>query len=116
MTRSAGEQLAGFGEMRDDGSTDGVQWIYTGVYGPKGNFAQRRDTADPSGLGVYGNWGFAWPANRRILYNRASADPDGKPWSDEKPTSTGTARSGPGRTCRTSSRPTRRATARGRSS
>ena len=84
VTRAAGEQLASFGEMRDDGTTDGVQWIYTGVYGPNGNFAARRDNDDPSGLGVYGNWGFSWPANRRILYNRASADPDGKPWSEEK--------------------------------
>ena len=84
VTRKAGEQLASFGEMKDDGSTDGVQWIYTGVYGPKGNFSQRRDNADPSGLGVYGSWAFAWPANRRILYNRASADPSGKPWSEAK--------------------------------
>ncbi len=84
VTRKAGEQLASFGEMKDDGSTAGVQWIYTGIYGPKGNFAQRRDNADPSGLGVYGSWAFAWPANRRILYNRASADPSGKPWSEAK--------------------------------
>ncbi len=84
VIRRAGEQLAIFGEMRDDGTTDGVQWIYTGFYGPTGNFAQRRDNADPSGLGVYGNWGYSWPANRRIQYNRASADPDGKPWSEAK--------------------------------
>ncbi len=84
VTRKAGEQLASFGEMKDDGSTNGCQWIYTGVYGPKGNFAQRRDNADPSGLGVYPSWGFAWPANRHIIYNRASADPAGKPWSEEK--------------------------------
>lgn len=84
VTRAAGQQLASFGEMRDDGTTDGVQWIYTGVYGPNGNFAQRRDNSDPSGMSVYGSWGFAWPANRRILYNRASADPKGKPWSDAK--------------------------------
>jgi formate dehydrogenase-N alpha subunit len=84
VTRAAGQQLASFGEMRDDGSTNGAQWIYTGVYGPSGNFAQRRDNSDPSGLGVYGSWGFAWPANRRIIYNRASADPDGKPWSEAR--------------------------------
>jgi formate dehydrogenase major subunit len=59
-------------------------WIYTGVYGPSGNLSQRRDNSDPSGLGVYGNWGFSWPANRRIQYNRASADPQGKPWSERK--------------------------------
>jgi len=84
VIRAAGQQLASFGEMRDDGSTDGSMWIYTGVYGPTGNLAQRRDNSDPSGLGVYGNWGFSWPANRRIQYNRASADPQGKPWSEKK--------------------------------
>jgi len=84
VVRAAGQQLASFGEMRDDGSTDGAMWIYTGVYGPSGNFAQRRDNADPSGLGVYGSWGFSWPANRRIQYNRASADPQGNPWSERK--------------------------------
>ncbi len=84
VVRAAGQRLASFGEMRDDGSTDGCMWIYTGVYGPTGNFAQRRDNSDPSGLGVYGNWGFSWPANRRIQYNRASADPSGKPWSEAK--------------------------------
>jgi formate dehydrogenase major subunit len=84
VIRRAGEQLNSFGEMRDDGSTDGSMWIYTGVYGPKGNFAQRRENTDPSGLGVYGDWGFSWPANRRIQYNRASADPQGRPWSEAK--------------------------------
>jgi formate dehydrogenase major subunit len=84
VVRAAGSQLASFGEMRDDGSTDGAMWIYTGVFGPAGNLAQRRDNSDPSGLGVYGNWGFSWPANRRIQYNRASADPQGKPWSEAK--------------------------------
>jgi formate dehydrogenase major subunit len=84
VTRAAGTQLASFGEMRDDGSTDGAMWIYTGVYGPAGNLSMRRENTDPSGLGVFGNWGFSWPANRRIQYNRASADPDGKPWSERK--------------------------------
>jgi formate dehydrogenase major subunit len=84
VVRAAGTQLASFGEMRDDGSTDGAQWIYTGVYGPTGNLSQRHDNSDPSGMNVFGSWGFAWPANRRILYNRASADPEGKPWSEKK--------------------------------
>ena len=84
VTRAAGSQLASFGEMKDDGSTDGAMWIYTGVYGPAGNLSMRRENTDPSGLGVFGNWGFSWPANRRIQYNRASADPDGKPWSERK--------------------------------
>lgn len=85
VTREAGAQLASFGEMRNDGSTDGACWIYTGSYSPNGNLTQRRDNSDPSGLGIHGQWGFAWPANRRILYNRASADPMGKPWNPEKP-------------------------------
>ena len=45
---------------------------------------QRRGTDDPSGLGVYPNWGWSWPANRRVLYNRASCDPAGKPWDPDR--------------------------------
>ena len=75
----AGEQLPGFALLRDDGSTSCGNWIYSGCWGPTGNLTARRDTADPTGLGVYPGWGFSWPANRRILYNRASADKDGKP-------------------------------------
>jgi formate dehydrogenase major subunit len=76
----AGDQLPGFAMLRDDGSTSCGNWIYCGVWGPTGNLSARRDTSDPTGLGVFSNWGYAWPANRRILYNRASADKDGKPW------------------------------------
>jgi formate dehydrogenase major subunit len=76
----AGEQLPGFAMLRDDGSTACGNWIYCGVWSQAGNLSARRDTSDPSGLGVYQNWGYSWPANRRILYNRASADKDGKPW------------------------------------
>jgi formate dehydrogenase major subunit len=84
IVKKAGEQLDGFAQMRDDGSTMGACWIYTGVYTEAGNMTARRDTADPSGLGVYPKWGFAWPANRRVLYNRASCDPSGKAWSTRK--------------------------------
>ncbi len=80
----AGEQLATFAHLRDDGSTAAACWIYTGCYTKAGNLTARRDNADPSGKGVHPNWGFAWPANRRVLYNRASADPSGKPWSQRK--------------------------------
>lgn len=80
----AGQQIATFAHLKDDGSTMAACWIYTGAYTEKGNMTARRDNADPSGLGVHPNWGFAWPANRRVLYNRASADPSGKPWSDRK--------------------------------
>lgn len=84
VTRRAGEQLASFGELKDDGSTMAACWIYTGAYGPSGNATMSRDNGDPSGRGVHPKWGFAWPANRRVLYNRASADPQGKPWSERK--------------------------------
>ncbi len=80
----AGQLLPSFGVMRADGKTAGGMWIYTGVFTEAGNMSMRRDAGDPTGLGIYPNWGFAWPANRRILYNRASADPDGKPWSERK--------------------------------
>jgi formate dehydrogenase major subunit len=80
----AGEQLAGFAQLRDDGSTACGNWIYSGAWTQAGNQMARRDTADPSGLGIYPGWGFAWPANRRILYNRASADPAGRPWDPSR--------------------------------
>jgi formate dehydrogenase major subunit len=80
----AGQQIASFAQLRDDGSTSSACWIYTGAYTERGNMTARRDNADPSGKGVHPNWGFAWPANRRVLYNRASADPSGKAWSERK--------------------------------
>jgi len=80
----AGEQLGGFALLRDDGSTSCGNWIYCGSFGPTGNLTQRRDNTDPTGLGVFPNWGFSWPANRRILYNRASADANGKPWDPSR--------------------------------
>lgn len=80
----AGQLLPTFGLMRADGKTSGGIWIYTGVYTEAGNMAKRRDASDPTGLGIFPNWGFSWPANRRVLYNRASADPAGKPWSERK--------------------------------
>jgi len=76
----AGEQVPGFAMLRDDGSTSCGNWLYSGCWSQAGNLTARRDPSDPTGLGVYGNWGYSWPANRRILYNRASADKDGKPW------------------------------------
>lgn len=79
-----GQQLTGFGELRDDGSTSCGNWLYCGVWSEKGNNSARRSLNDPSGWGVYQEFGYSWPANRRILYNRASADKDGKPWSPNK--------------------------------
>lgn len=80
----AGEQLPGFAMLRDDGSTACGNWIYAGCWSQAGNLTARRDNSDPSGLGQTLNWGFAWPANRRILYNRASCDPSGKPWDPKR--------------------------------
>ena len=80
----AGEQIPGFAVLRDDGSTACGNWIYAGCWSQAGNLTARRDNSDPSGLGVFQNWGYAWPANRRILYNRASADKDGKPWDPSR--------------------------------
>jgi len=80
----AGEQLDSFAQLRDDGSTASGCWIFTGSWTSKGNMMARRDNSDPSGLGSTLNWAFAWPANRRILYNRASSDPSGKPWDPKR--------------------------------
>ncbi|WP_163414101.1 hypothetical protein, partial [Escherichia coli] len=56
----------------------------SGCYTEKGNMMARRDNTDPGDRGIAPNWAFAWPANRRVLYNRASCDPEGKPWSEKK--------------------------------
>jgi formate dehydrogenase major subunit len=76
----AGQQLPGFAYLRDDGSTMCGNWLYSGSWTEAGPQMQRRGTEDPSGLGIYANWGWSWPANRRVMYNRASCDLNGKPW------------------------------------
>lgn len=78
-----GRALNSYMQMKDDGSTSGGCWIYTGVYADEVNQAARRVPATE--MGVAGSeWGWAWPLNRRMLYNRASADPSGRPWSERK--------------------------------
>jgi formate dehydrogenase major subunit len=84
VIRKAGEQLAGFAELRDDGSTSCGCWIFCGSWGPTGNLMARRDNSDPTGIGQTLNWAWAWPANRRVLYNRASCDPNGKPFNPRR--------------------------------
>jgi formate dehydrogenase major subunit len=76
----AGQQLPSFAFLRDDGTTLCGNWIYSGSWTEAGNQMARRGTDDPSGLGIFQNWAWSWPANRRVLYNRASCDPSGKPW------------------------------------
>jgi formate dehydrogenase major subunit len=77
--------LTGFAELQDDGSTTCASWIYCGVFpAPEKNLAKRKEADPPTAVGAQLNWGWAWPANRRVLYNRASADLDGQPWSERK--------------------------------
>ena len=79
------KQIATFKHLKDDGSTACGAWIYTGVYPEQGvNKARSRVPDGPDGPGTHLGWGFAWPANRRTMYNRASADPQGNPWSERK--------------------------------
>jgi len=98
---TSGKRLATFANLKDDGTTTAGDWIYTGSYPDpsapaaqgraSANLARRRDGVkdpkrnDPTGLGLYPNWAWSWPLNRRILYNRASADPTGKPWDPTRP-------------------------------
>jgi len=85
VATKAGTLLDGFAQLRDDGSTASGCWIFTGCFTEKGNQMARRDASDPREQGIAPNWAWAWPANRRILYNRASADLEGKPWNPAKP-------------------------------
>ena len=84
IMRKGGEQLAGFAELRDDGSTASGCWIFAGAWSPSGNLMARRDNSDPTGIGQTLNWAWSWPANRRILYNRASCDLQGKPFDPRR--------------------------------
>jgi len=78
---ATGEHMKTFADLKDDGTTAAGAWIYTGCFPAPGQNHTRRRTGDGW---VSLEWAWAWPANRRNLYNRASADPDGKPWSEEK--------------------------------
>src|SRR5262245_60420403 len=83
-----GQAVSTFGHLTDDGSTASGCWIYTGVITetPDGKLTNKAASRKPATAEDYlgHGWGFAWPANRRLLYNRASADPNGKPWSEKK--------------------------------
>lgn len=90
-TTKDGKLLKGYADLKADGSTACGLWIYSGYYNndadrldPMKQPMSRRSKEDPSGLGLYPNWSFAWPANRRVLYNRASCDMQGKPWNPDK--------------------------------
>ncbi len=79
------QPVPGFAALRDDGSTTCASWIYSGMLPAVGQYRPANRSPDPdNNPGSNLNWGFAWPANRRIMYNRASARPDGQPWSERK--------------------------------
>jgi formate dehydrogenase major subunit len=79
------KQVSSYKDLKDDGSTACGAWIYSGVYPAEGdNRARSRQADGPDGPGTHLGWGFAWPSNRRTLNNRASADPEGRPWSERK--------------------------------
>jgi formate dehydrogenase major subunit len=80
----AGQQLPGFAWLRDDGTTSCGNWLYCGSWPDAGPNTQRRDPADPSGLGIHQTWGWSWPMNRRVMYNRASCNLEGKPWDPSR--------------------------------
>jgi formate dehydrogenase major subunit len=84
---ATGDPVPGFAQLKADGSTACGCWIYSGCFKDGVNQTRRRDPGDvddPEGGWVSPEWAWTWPANRRILYNRASADPEGKPWSERK--------------------------------
>ena len=88
---ATGSQMTSFANLKADGTTTSGDWIYVGSYPDAGNLAKRRNGVqdvkanDPTGMGFFPNWAWSWPLNRRVLYNRASADADGKPWDPKRP-------------------------------
>jgi formate dehydrogenase major subunit len=97
-TFKKGQLVVSFATLQADGSTSCGNWIYSGSYGDpakkegepapdpkKGNKMARRGKEDPTGLGLYPNWSWSWPVNRRIVYNRASVDELGRPWDPKRP-------------------------------
>ena len=80
-----GDPVPAFAFLQDDGSTSSGCWIYCNSYAEKGNLAARRGTKDPSGIGLYSEWAWSWPVNRRIIYNGASVDLKGNPWDSKRP-------------------------------
>ncbi len=80
-----GECVPGFPLLQADGSTSCGNWICSGSFTRAGeNLMRRRKKVDPTGLGLYPEWSYSWPVNRRVIYNRASVDPQGKPWNPKK--------------------------------
>jgi formate dehydrogenase major subunit len=86
-TVKKGTLVKNFTKLADDGSTCSANWLYSGSYNEDGNMAARRDktqTDMQAEIGLFPSWSWCWPVNRRILYNRASVDPQGNPWAPKK--------------------------------
>ncbi len=88
---TTGKRMSSFANLKDDGTTTAGDWIYTGSYPDSGNLMKRTagvqdvKTNDPTGMGFFPNWAWSWPLNRRVMYNRASADLKGDPWDPSRP-------------------------------
>ena len=82
---TTGKLVPNFVSLKDDGTTSCGNWLYSGSYNESGNMAARRKKTDPTGLGLYPEWSWCWPLNRRIIYNRASVDLDGNPRDPKRP-------------------------------
>lgn len=81
----AGSLVPSFAFLQDDGSTSSGNWLYCQSYNENGNMMARRSKSDPTGLGLYPEWSWCWPVNRRIIYNRASVDENGKARNPKRP-------------------------------
>ena len=85
-TYKKGECVPSFALLQSDGKTSSGEWLYAGSFTQDGtNLMARRGKEDPTGLGLYPNWAWCWPVNRRIIYNRASVDLDGQPYNPKRP-------------------------------
>ena len=83
-TYKKGTLVPSFAFLQADGSTSSGNWLYCNSYTEKGNMAARRSQEDaPNKIGLYPEFAWCWPVNRRIIYNRASVDPQGRPWDKE---------------------------------
>jgi formate dehydrogenase major subunit len=88
QTGKKGELCASFVTLQEDGTTSCGNWLFSQSYTQKDgkviNMMARRDKSDPTGLGLYPGWSWSWPVNRRIIYNRCSVDPQGRPWDPKR--------------------------------
>jgi formate dehydrogenase major subunit len=85
-TYKKGECVPSFALLQPDGKTSSGCWVYAGAFSQDGkNLMARRKKDDPTGLGLYPEWSWAWPVNRRIIYNRASVDLNGQPYNPQRP-------------------------------